>query len=83
MQQVQIKNNTLNLAVFIDKIDFLKIPNAELSLIASDLELEIFAMVEKRNKRKKQKDKNCDRLWHKQTKVVIFKKAKFDTFSNY
>ena len=62
MQQVQIKNNSLNLAVFIEKIDFSSIPNTEMSLIASDLEMEIFAMVEKRNKRKKQKNKKCDSL---------------------
>ena len=59
MQQIQVKKNTLSIEVFIEEVDISQIPDTELTLIASDLELEIFAMVEKKHKRKKYKNKNA------------------------
>jgi len=53
MQELKIKKNNLDLKIFIDDFpDFSLIPNSDLNLLISDLELEISSCIEKKNNKK-------------------------------
>lgn len=57
MKEIKLKNNTLNLKVFIDDFPNLcLIPDSELDLLITDLELEVSAYFEKKIKRKNKKE---------------------------
>lgn len=62
MQEVQIKDNSLNIAIFLEsKPIFSNIPESSLNLLMQDLEKDISNCVEKREKRKKYKNQEKQR----------------------